>query len=125
MDKSIKISAIGVLLGYCLPLLLSLSNVTEFVTHFDYYSQEVCINKDLPELKCNGTCALAKMMLETTNDSNRNEPTTFEETTFLIGFLYSQESKAKVFKKEYLNSTYTKFLKSQYSLAKVLRPPIV
>ncbi|WP_353120788.1 hypothetical protein [Myroides odoratus] len=34
--------------------------VVEYVVFYDYIKNELCVNKDKPELKCNGKCHLTK-----------------------------------------------------------------
>lgn len=34
--------------------------VAEYVIYYDYIKNELCVNKDKPELQCNGKCHLAK-----------------------------------------------------------------
>ena len=36
--------------------------VIEYIVDYDYISKVLCINKDKPELKCNGQCHLSKEM---------------------------------------------------------------
>ncbi len=41
-------------------MLSKLFLVTNYLYQYDYYINVLCENKDKPELKCNGTCHLAK-----------------------------------------------------------------
>lgn len=43
--------------------------ILDFVINYDAI-QELCINKDKPELQCNGTCHLKKELAKTAEDEN-------------------------------------------------------
>lgn len=48
--------------------------VVEYVVLYDYIKNELCVNKDKPELACNGKCHLAKELAhasDTNTDKNR------------------------------------------------------
>ena len=36
--------------------------VVEYIVFYDYIKNELCVNKDKPEMKCNGKCHLMKEM---------------------------------------------------------------
>jgi hypothetical protein len=42
--------------------------IMEYVVNYDYIVETLCINKDKPELNCNGKCYLSKELAKT-NDS--------------------------------------------------------
>ena len=47
--------------------------LVEYGFKYDYFSKVLCINKDKPELQCNGKCQLSKNLKETApvkSDSN-------------------------------------------------------
>ena len=45
--------------------------VLEYVVFYDYIKNELCVNRDKPEMECNGKCHLAKEMANA-NDSESN-----------------------------------------------------
>ena len=55
-----RVIAILLLLTVVAPALLKFSSVVNYMVEYDYYVNVLCENKDQPELKCNGTCHLAK-----------------------------------------------------------------
>ena len=55
-----RIVAITLLLTVVAPALLKFTSVVNYIVDYDYYVNVLCENKDKPELKCNGTCHLAK-----------------------------------------------------------------
>jgi hypothetical protein len=42
--------------------------VMDYAINYDYISKVLCINKDKPELKCNGKCHLMKELAKTEDD---------------------------------------------------------
>lgn len=47
--------------------------VAEYVVLYDYIRNELCVNKDKPELKCNGKCHLKKEMAKASDSENTKE----------------------------------------------------
>ena len=49
--------------------------LVEYGFKYDYFSKVLCINKDKPELQCNGKCQLSKNLIETAPaNSDQNTP---------------------------------------------------
>ncbi|WP_243389315.1 hypothetical protein [Avrilella dinanensis] len=42
--------------------------LVEYVVFYDYIKNELCVNKDKPELKCNGKCHLMKEMAKASDN---------------------------------------------------------
>lgn len=47
--------------------------VLEYVVFYDYIKNELCINKDKPELECNGRCHLKKEIAKAADSENSKE----------------------------------------------------
>lgn len=45
--------------------------VYNYVVNYDYIVQNLCENRDKPELSCNGKCYLAKQLSKTDKQSNQ------------------------------------------------------
>ncbi len=43
---------------YCLPALLNLFAFGDYIIRQDYYAEVLCVNKNKPELACNGKCQI-------------------------------------------------------------------
>ncbi len=99
-------------------LYLSLTYAYYYLDKTDFIEQ-FCVNKDKPEMKCNGKCHLKKVTQE--NSDNNTTPTTkitFKEITLFVEkefsytlFNFSEEQKKQNYYQEnysYLNS-YTLF----------------
>ena len=46
--------------------------VIDYIIHYKYISQELCINKDKPELHCNGKCHLKKEIKKVLGDESKS-----------------------------------------------------
>ena len=119
MTMYVKITAITL-------ALLLLFNTLYVALTYAYYNidqldfiEQFCVNKDKPEMKCNGKCHLKKVAQE--NSDNNTTPTTkitFKEITLFVEkefsytlFSFSEEQKNLFYYQEnysYLN-TYTLF----------------
>lgn len=72
--------------------LLLLSNSLRFSFIYSWYAldidsfiEELCENKDRPELQCNGTCYLSKMMAEKDDSSSNKLPIIeWEQQSFCV-----------------------------------------
>lgn len=70
--------------------LMKLGVVAWYELNKDYVAEVLCINKDKPELECNGKCYLNKQLKKAdalTNDDNKNTPQKYKEIevlTFLL-----------------------------------------
>ncbi len=53
-------------------LLRPLWPVAEYIMNYDYIVNVLCENKDKPELQCDGTCYLAKMLAEQSDQNEKN-----------------------------------------------------
>lgn len=65
--------AIFLILVLTFPFGLRLSVFANYAVHYQRYAQELCENRDQPELKCNGKCQLMKE-LKAVSPSESNEP---------------------------------------------------
>ncbi|UUV21531.1 hypothetical protein NPX36_00280 [Paenimyroides aestuarii] len=59
--------------------------VLEYVVLYDYIKNELCVNKDKPELECNGKCHLKKEMAKTAaTDSSEDKRHSFSVETSVV-----------------------------------------
>ena len=79
--------------------------VVDYLINYEYISNELCENKDKPELKCNGKCHLAKKITETTNTDNSNKSKSFLE----IEILFFQEENFNLKRIIFHTKSITKF----------------
>ncbi|MDN3706358.1 hypothetical protein QW060_04370 [Myroides ceti] len=103
--------------------------VAEYVVLYDYIRNELCVNKDRPELKCNGKCHLKKEMAKASDSENSKEKHRFSSAENQIAvyhqimyypnpiFFLQELSKKILFG---YNSIYT------FSFSELIfRPPVV
>ncbi|WKW46800.1 hypothetical protein P3875_01625 [Myroides sp. JBRI-B21084] len=61
--------------------------VLEYVIMYDYIKNELCVNKDKPELNCNGKCYLKKAMAQAAaNDNSKSKGYSFSVESSVIFF---------------------------------------
>ena len=82
-----RLIAIAFILIVTLPVMHKAIVITNYIVDYDYISQVLCINKEEPELQCNGKCHLNKELNKAEssedNDSKNNSRTNLE-----IGITY-------------------------------------
>lgn len=44
--------------------------IAEYILFYNYITTELCVNKEKPELECNGSCHLKKELSKTTDSEN-------------------------------------------------------
>jgi len=80
-------------------MLSKLFLVTNYLYQYDYYINVLCENKEKPELKCNGTCHLAKELKVVDEKESspvlppqvKVEPALFYQEVEEVGFAILQE----------------------------------
>lgn len=116
--------ASGFVVLYLVALCRPVAPLIEFYTRRNYFAQVLCINKDKPEMHCNGSCALAKKLKEANQTENSNLPIKIDFTVYPIGFVTEfvlplNEREDITLKKQ---PFYTALSYSCY-LQKLFRPP--
>jgi len=87
--------AIALILIISLPLMHKAIVITNYIVDYDYISQILCINKEEPEMKCNGKCHLTKE-LNKTESSDDNESKNNSRTNLEIGITYFFNAKEEI-----------------------------
>ncbi|MGJ8743293.1 hypothetical protein [Polaribacter sp.] len=100
----------------------------EYAAFYDYIKNELCENKDAPELQCNGKCHLAKQIVKAGDSDSGNEKNQsfkiemsivyYQETIHNYAFLLSKEENLKI------NISYNNTYKFDYTDV-VFHPPLV
>lgn len=75
-----------------LPIISPWGTITYFVVNRDYIKTVLCINKNRPELKCDGTCYLAKKLKKQQETAEKEATDSIKGLTWT--FLYFQEPQA-------------------------------
>jgi hypothetical protein len=96
--------------------------VADYFLRYDYYSKVLCINKDKPQMQCNGTCHLAT---DNQQDTSTDVPMTEIE---VFEFLAIPANQAERNEPIVLQSEKSRFARNQQlfplgHVFKILRPP--
>lgn len=105
-------------------MLRPIAPFVEYAINYDYISKVLCINKDKPELNCNGKCQLMMELEEQQDDDYKSLRISMEE--YPIGFvnILAIELEEKKFTER---KVLFSFKKNYHYLLnkKVFHPPIV
>ncbi|QHC86204.1 hypothetical protein AS589_16110 [Empedobacter brevis] len=103
--------------------------IVEYVVFYDYIKNELCVNRDKPELECNGKCHLKKELAKASDTSENSQDKKHFSVETSIAF-YQEIQENLGFKplfylhKSKITSNYNL---SYYHLEtnSIFRPPIV
>lgn len=113
-----RLIAIALILIVTLPVMHKAIVITNYIVDYDYISQVLCINKEEPELQCNGKCHLNKELNKAEssedNDSKNNSRTNLE--IGITYFLNTQEEThiSQLLSLEKNNYYYTEFYSTPF-----------
>lgn len=109
---------------YMIAMLRPIAPFVEYAINYDYISKVLCINKDKPELNCNGKCQLMMELEQQQDDDFKSLRISMEE--YPIGFvsILNVDVDDKLFVKEKESFSYKK---NYYYLfnQEVFHPPTV
>ncbi|MGO3708409.1 MAG: hypothetical protein ACTJGD_12010 [Mesonia hippocampi] len=102
----------------------------EYAFNYDYIAEVLCINKDKPELDCNGKCYLMQQLAKSSTDAEtENSPESNRSIKIEFQLLYFEELKTPTI--NWASFPVTKkednFYKNSYKhlhTTSILRPPI-
>ncbi|WP_159023594.1 hypothetical protein [Formosa sp. L2A11] len=103
--------------------------LVEYAAFYDYIKNELCVNKDVPEMHCNGKCHL-KAQLAKASDSekgNNDKGSSFSFENTLVFFQDANINFLLFFPKEQplkIDTSYNKIYKFRY-MGFVFHPPLV
>ena len=100
--------------------------VVEYAFDYDYISKVLCINKEKPQMKCNGKCHLMKELAKNaeTEKPASEKKNNFKDVENLVPPTVSTTTFQPKIKAENLlvNSAYTNLYKSVFELT-IFHPP--
>lgn len=76
--------------------------VIEYVVLYDYIKNELCINKDKPEMQCNGKCHLKKEMANASDSGKEKSKSNFASAEIQVVYFQEVVNKTSI----YLFNTY-------------------
>ncbi|QLE01440.1 hypothetical protein HX109_07630 [Galbibacter sp. BG1] len=82
----LRIYSIAFTLLYLLAMLKPVLPVFDYVVNHDYIAEYLCINKDRPEMHCDGKCYLMQMLEEENQQKKQNLPA-IDLREYPIGFV--------------------------------------
>lgn len=98
MIRAKHILVLGLLVIFLLPTISRLSIVLNYAINTEYIVAMFCINKDKPQMKCNGKCHLKTQLEE--QDKKEQSPTTSTKEEIDILLFYKNLCSSQI-----LNST--------------------
>ncbi|ANW95929.1 hypothetical protein AXE80_06385 [Wenyingzhuangia fucanilytica] len=101
-------------------------NVVYYETHLSEIIEKYCVNKDKPELQCNGQCHLAKEI--TAIDASNDSKATLEVSAafFPVYFQSIEQTSLAFFSTKEITSYFDYDFKYSYLLShKINKPPMV
>lgn len=107
---------------YLIAMLRPVAPFVEYAVNYDYISKVLCVNKDNPELGCNGKCHLMKQLKKQQNDDFKSLRVSLEE--YPIGFVELVAVSSKVITS--VKTIHQFFYQENYSYLRedsMFRPP--
>lgn len=95
-----RIGAIFFIFLYLVAMIRPVGPLFTYVINQDYILEFLCINRDKPELECNGKCYLMQMIEEKNDDKGKNPPRIVMED-YPIGFVELQSLANVIVPEEY------------------------
>ena len=83
MDKSKKILSITLLIALAIKLLMAPAIFLDYQIRKDFIVKNYCINKNRPEMHCDGKCYLAKQIKKTQENDEKQATDSFISKLFL------------------------------------------
>lgn len=89
--------------------------VYNYVVNYDYIVQNLCENRDKPELFCNGKCYLAKQLSKTDKESNQTIAKVISLDVFVPNDIFSFEKGSEYipaipFVSEFINLYHSRYI---------------
>ena len=82
-----QIKAILFIVLYVVALARPFAPLMDYLINYDYISEELCENKEKPQLECNGKCYLAKQFKAVEPQSDKEPQLNIEWQDYPIGFV--------------------------------------
>ena len=111
---------------YLSVLIKPLVPILDYVINYNYIKTVLCVNKDKPEMHCNGQCHLKQMIKKETQEENSNNPKIPNIEINKNQFNFNEQVtsiKVEVILKKY-EPIYQSSLTPQLVTSEVFRPPI-
>ncbi|RPD98653.1 hypothetical protein EGM88_05535 [Aureibaculum marinum] len=112
---------------YTFTLIRPIVPVIEYVVDYDYIATVLCINKEKPELQCNGQCHLSKKIAKTLPIKTKDKQPVLPAVEFDKYIISNHNTNQRVFKlfnfSKKLNFFLSKIGKTKNYITAVFQPP--
>lgn len=113
---------ITVVLITCRPLL----PVIDYLVNYEKIVSELCVNRDRPELNCNGVCYLKDEVSKSSESQQKEKvPSTIKTIDFFVAESTLQISDSFIEQVSKINFPLKKEDIPQFQISELLHPPIV
>lgn len=83
-----RVIAILALIIFCFTAMVQVYYVAHYVVNYEKYATELCVNKEVKELNCNGQCQLTKEIASSSSNQQKDSKIPVEIfTTYLSPFI--------------------------------------
>ncbi|HEY9184922.1 MAG TPA: hypothetical protein VIM94_06340 [Salegentibacter sp.] len=104
------------------------SPYAEYILNYDYISEVLCLNKDKPELDCDGKCYLMQSLAEASAEDGNNRKFPPKELDFQLLFFNKDSLTQDISEFEYKSSlkydAHSHLSYHFFTGSKIFRPPI-
>ncbi|AQX14372.1 hypothetical protein BAX94_03585 [Elizabethkingia meningoseptica] len=103
-----------------------LTPVVDYVINYDYISQELCINKNRPEIHCNGKCYLGKELAKASQEDVSTAKSKNQGQKHVDSYIPTEISEIKITTLFFEASAGFTYKKSYYYLFLdyIFKPPV-
>lgn len=98
--------------------------VVNYAVDYTYISENLCENKDKPELSCHGKCFLVKELSKTQQDSTQNITKVNSIDNFIAQDIFTFKIDPVFILNDKFNTEHFDFYDSKYSFT-IFHPPLV
>ncbi|MFC6269667.1 hypothetical protein [Frigoriflavimonas asaccharolytica] len=98
--------------------------VVNYAVNYEYISENLCENRDKPELTCHGKCFLIKELFKTQNNSTTNITKVNSIDNFIAQDIFSFKMSTIFILERKFSNTYFDFYNLKYT-STIFHPPLV
>ncbi|MBU2929741.1 hypothetical protein KO515_15995 [Winogradskyella psychrotolerans] len=109
-----------------LPSLNKIGVLIDFKINQDFIAKILCINKEKPELTCNGKCYLTKQLKKAEKQDQKQAPNSKKDRIEIVYYCYKNTFNNLTYKFSYTPKINTPYDNNHYTsvyLSRIFRPP--
>ena len=81
-----------ILIVYCSSIAISIFPLIEYGVNYELITEVLCINKDKPEMNCQGSCHLTKQLQAVSSSEQQGDPLQVESEIVFFSFVIAKKS---------------------------------